>query len=132
MGVEFHITRAEFWAQNDGKEITSEEWLAYVASDSEFRLSPENGKHFALWSGNSKYEEPWLDWFQGNVQTKWPDTALYRKMLRVATALQAKIQDDDGNVYRTESDWEFDPSMHSASAPSTKSPASWLKRLFRR
>jgi hypothetical protein len=130
MGVELHITRAEFWAQNEGKEITSDEWLAYVASDAELRLSPENGKHFVLWSGRSEYEAPWLDWFQGNVHTKWPDTALYRKMLSVAAALQAKVQDDDGNVYRTEHDWEFDPKLRSASASSTKTSASWLKRLF--
>jgi hypothetical protein len=109
MGLELHITRAEFWADNDGKEITAEEWLSYVASDSELKLDPRNGKYHAMWLGKSAYDEPWLDWFQGNVNTKWPDTALYRKMLKVATALNAQVQDDDGTVYSKNTDWSFDP-----------------------
>lgn len=109
MGVELHITRAEFWAENEDAEITAEEWLAYVASDPELRLFGANGAFYAVWTGPSKHQEPWLDWFQGNVSTKWPDTALYRKMLRVAAALGAHVQDDDGSTYEGETDWEYDP-----------------------
>jgi hypothetical protein len=109
MGVELYITRAEFWADNEGKEISAEEWMAYVESDSEFKLNPSNGKCFAIWLGESKYEEPWLDWFQGNISTKWPDTSLFKKMLVVAKAFNAEIQDDDGNVYKHEGDWTFEP-----------------------
>lgn len=109
MGVELRITRAEFWAENEGCEITSDEWLSYVASDPELTLRPRNGKYFALWSGKSSYEEPWLDWFQGNINTKWPDTALYKKMLKVAEALGAQVQDDDGVIYSNATDWSFEP-----------------------
>src|SRR5689334_16430634 len=83
MGVEFHITRAEFWAENNDSPITAEEWLSYVASDSELSLDAANGRYFVRWLGASAYDEPWLDWFQENISTKWPDTALYQKMLRV-------------------------------------------------
>jgi hypothetical protein len=109
MGVELYITRAEFWAENDACQITTAEWLDYVARDSEFRLDPRNGKYFAQWLGKSEYDEPWLDWFQGNVSTKWPDTALYNKMLQVASALGAKVQDDNGTVYSSVGDWVFSP-----------------------
>lgn len=109
MGLEFHITRAEHWAENEGKEIAAEEWLSYVASDPELRLDPRNGKYHVLWIGESSYDESWLGWAYGNVQTKWPDTALYRKMLRVAAALNAQVQDDDGTVYTKDTDWTFDP-----------------------
>lgn len=109
MGVELYITRAECWAENEGKEITSSEWLSHIASDPELALDPRNGKHHALWLGRSAYAEPWLDWFEGNVHTKWPDTALYRKMLRVAAALNAQVQDDEGTVYSRDTDWSFDP-----------------------
>src|SRR5688572_10754634 len=109
MGLEFHITRAEFWAENEANQITAEEWLAYLASDPELNLDTWNGKYHALWSGSSAYQEPWLDWFQGNVSTKWPDTALYRKMLKVAAALSAQEQDDEGTVYTKDTDWSFNP-----------------------
>jgi hypothetical protein len=109
VGIEFHITRGEFWASNKGKEITAKEWLAYVASDPELKLDPRNGKYFVLWLGRSAYDEPWLDWLQGNISTKWPDTALYKKMLKIAKALKAHVQDDDGTPYEKDTDWTFQP-----------------------
>jgi hypothetical protein len=131
MGIDLHITRAQFWAKNEGVEISADEWLAYVASDPELQLWPENGRYFVRWRGDSKYEEPWLDWFQGNIKAKWPDTALYRKMLKIASALRAQVQDDEGTVYRNETDWTFDPqaSLRATAVPGT-SP--WWKRLFRK
>ena len=69
MGVELHITRAEFWASNENSQISADEWLAYVASDAELRLHPANGKYFVIWTGKSAYTEPWLDWFAGNIST---------------------------------------------------------------
>jgi hypothetical protein len=114
MGVELYITRADFWAQNDGCQITREEWLSYLEKDPELKLEPENGSYFARWLGQSEYAEPWLDWNQGNISTKWPDTALYIKMLSVASALGAKIQDDDGTIYSRVGDWVFSPKVAGA------------------
>ncbi len=122
MGVELHITRAECWAENDGAQITAEEWLAYVASDPELELWPENGPHFVRWLGVSAHEEPWLDWSDGNIQSKWPDTALYRKMLSIASALCAHVQDDDGDFYSSPADWEFDPRVALEVPVATKRP----------
>ena len=110
MGVEFHITRAQFWAENEDAQIAAGEWLAYIAGDPELQPQPENGAYFVRWLGPSKYSAPWLNWFEGNISTKWPDTALYLKMLKIATALSAKVQDDNGTVYPDEAEWEFDPS----------------------
>jgi hypothetical protein len=129
MGVEFHITRAENWFENDDSQITAEEWLSYIQNDPELRLNTENGEYSAIWLGLSKHEEPWLDWSSGNIYTKWPDTALYRKMLQIAEALKAKIQDDDGNVYFTQEDWEYDPTKRDEiSVPVENKP--WWKKLF--
>lgn len=128
MGVEFHITRAESWADNADSRIGAEEWLAYVAGDPELRRRPENGEHFVQWLGRSEYEEPWLDWRQGNISTKWPDTALYRKMLEIAVALDARVQDDDGNLYVNETDWEFNPNANKAALASNRNP--WWKRIL--
>ncbi|HEV3145846.1 MAG TPA: hypothetical protein VGZ47_18295 [Gemmataceae bacterium] len=109
MGLEFYITRAEFWADNKGHEITAEEWQTYLASDPELKPDARHGEFGVIWLGRSAYDDPWLNWFRGNVYTKWPDTALYRKMLRIARALGAQVQDDDGNVYTRDTGWNFEP-----------------------
>ena len=109
MGVEFHITRAEFWADNEDSQIASEEWLNIVNHDPELSIYAPNGEFFALWSGKSAYPEPWLEWSNGNISTKWPDTALYLKMLQVATVLNAKVMDEDGTEYSSPGEWEFTP-----------------------
>ena len=54
----------------------------------------------------------------GVISAKWPDTALYRKMLRIAADLGAAVQDDDGARYPDEADWTFDPIAPPAAAPS--------------
>jgi hypothetical protein len=128
MGVELHITRAEHWSENDDQQIGVDEWLAYVASDPELRLWPENGPHFVRWLGKSAYEEPWLEWSQGNIDSKWPDSALYCKMLEIARALGAKVQDDDGTCYSTVGEWQFDPNAPRVPVPQLSKP--WWRRLF--
>jgi hypothetical protein len=104
MGYELHITRAESWATNEGHEITADEWLGYVQSDPELRLSPNNGKYFVEWSGPSTYPEPWFDWFAGNISTKNPDKAIVGKMLQIAERLCARVQGDDGEFYEDTSE----------------------------
>jgi hypothetical protein len=98
MGYDLHITRRRQWT-DPGDDITSDEWLAYVARDPELTLSAENGPHWATWSGVSELSEPWLDWDDGNVYSKNPDDSLRRKMSAVATALHARVQGDDGEFY---------------------------------
>ncbi len=131
MGVELHITRAEHWAENEGAEISAEDWMKYIESDPELVLDAKNGQYFALWKGPSKYEEPWLDWFNGNISTKWPDTALYEKMLRVAQVLGAKVQDDDGTDYVKAGDWAYDPTER-VEAYKKQARATWWQRFLSR
>ncbi len=99
MGYDLHITRAKNWFENEGCEISVEEWLALIRSDAELKLAGYNGEYFALWSGKSKYEDPWLDWCDGNIYTKNPDGPIIGKMLEIAKRLKAKVQGDDGEVY---------------------------------
>ena len=99
MGYDLHITRAEWHNQNDGHWITAREWLDYVKGDPELRLAGFNGKHFTLWSGTCEYPDPWFDWRRGNIYSKNPDAPIVEKMVAIATALGAKVQGDDGEVY---------------------------------
>lgn len=104
MGYDLHITRAEFHATNEGQEITADEWMRYVASDPELEASPANGEYFVLWSGPSRYPDPWLDWFAGNIYSKNPDKAIVGKMLQIARRLGARVQGDEGEFYEDTSE----------------------------
>ena len=119
MGYDLHITRAESWADNAGAEIGAEEWLAAVRADPELTLAPDvgMGPHFARWSGPSRHDEPWLDWRAGNVYTKSPDSALLRKMVRLAERLGARVQGDDGELYTGDEPLDEPPDE---AAPATK------------
>jgi len=108
VGVDFHITKAK-WADNEFAQISAEEWLAYIASDHELQFDPDKGPYHVHWLGQSAYEDPWLDWSSGRIYTKWPDTALYRKMLRIAKVLNAHVEDDNCTQYIADEDWEYDP-----------------------
>ena len=111
MGYAFHITRAENWSDNQGFEISSQEWLNIIKNDSELVPMPENGVHFVKWSGSTKYPETWFDWFNGNIYTKALDKATLRKMLQIAHQFNAKIQGDEGETYDEHAIESFDDSF---------------------
>ena len=99
MGYELRITRAELHFMNEVNWITPEEWLAVVEEDPELTLNNEFDPYKALWSGPSKYADPWLTWYEGNIETKHPDEPLIEKMCQIAIRLNAKVQGDDGEIY---------------------------------
>lgn len=95
MAYEFYITRADQWAENDGREILIEEWLEYVRQDDEFELVGKKGAAYAVW----KPDNSWLDWEIGNVFTRNATPAFIEKMARIAGKLKAKVQGESGEVY---------------------------------
>ena len=99
MGYDIHITRAEHWAENEGHEISAEEWLAYVEEDPELKTDEANGEHFAVWIGENGEPLAWFEWFAGDVATKNPDEETIEKAIRIAKHFNAKVQGDDGEVY---------------------------------
>jgi hypothetical protein len=99
MGYDLHITKARDWSQNEGFEISADEWLRIVEEDEELSLAVVNGPYFALWSGKSTYPDPWFDWFGGNIYTKNPDEPMIEKMVSMAKRLKGKVQGDDGEIY---------------------------------
>lgn len=107
MGYELHITRRKYWC-DDGSDITASEWIRYLESDPELHFMPESGKNFAQWSGHCRYSDPWFDWWEGCIYTKNPDEAMLAKMLQIASALSARVQGDDGEIYHTANFEDFD------------------------
>src|SRR6267378_2443183 len=108
MGYDVHITRQKHWPEK-GDDITAEEWLAYVQRDSELRLQPENGPHFAEWSGASG--DSWLDWSDGQIYTKNPHPALIDKMVTIAREFNAAVEGDDGEIYEGGSEPPRQPTL---------------------
>ena len=134
MGYELHITRANDWADSARAPIRAEEWLDLVRLDSEFELDPSNGPYFARWRNAASIQEGWLDWSDGQIHTKAPDSSLLRKMVAIASALGAVVLGDDGERYTGDEPMDeylrATPLSGSASEPSGNT-ASWWRRLFR-
>ena len=103
MGYDVHITRAERWCENRGYEIPREEWHAFVAEDEELEPDPVGGGDFVLWRGEARFR-----WWGGNIDTTDPDRRVIDKMLRIAGALGAVVQGDDGENYTSVDQWSED------------------------
>ena len=124
MGYDVHITRREEWFDEEGDEISLEEWKRYVASDEEMRLdgfaeveTPDGmlrveSEGLSVWlrySGHGKDGNmAWFDHSEGNVTVKNPDDEILRKMFSIAQSLNAKVQGDEGEVYAAngQSNWQ--------------------------
>jgi hypothetical protein len=101
MGYVIHLTRKESWSDEEGQEISLQQWIEYVATDPEIAPDPENpdpenflvtleGKDWPLW------------WDRGEVNTKSPDNWVITKLVQVAKALDARVLGDDDEIYGTD------------------------------
>lgn len=100
MGYDLHMTRADFWATNEGEWITPEEWLAAVRGDAELQLIGESEPYPAAWLRDPSDDGTCFEWSEGNVIVKNPTTPAIMKLEALANRLRAKVQGDDGEVYR--------------------------------
>jgi len=105
MGYELHITRAGFWAENEGHEISRAEWIRLIEQHAELSIDERNGPFFAVWGTTSPHYSPWLDWSEGNIFTKNPDRPTLAKMLQIAELLGATVQGDEGEIYASLDDY---------------------------
>lgn len=105
MSYHVYITRADFWAENDGMEITADEWLELIRTDPQLAHDESNGPFFALVSGSPDGQHGWLDWSDGNVYANYPKHALLRKMLQIAGRFGAELQGEDGETYKSIDDF---------------------------
>lgn len=102
MGYDLHITRKEFWADDEGPQITLEDWTTYVEKDPEITLDPENpGKeNYVIQRGQHLCPLWWEQ--RGEICTKNPAPEVIAKLVQVATALRARVLGDDGEIYGTD------------------------------
>lgn len=141
MGYDLHITRKEDWYDEEpNNDISLEEWLAYIHSaGSELELSDASwvkvpGSEtesqvvpgFCKWTAHPSDERPYFDYFRGSISTKNPDDPTTRKMLSMASQLNAKVQGDDGEVYGLSADNEI-IYRHIEVANTNKRKKAWWK-----
>ncbi|MGH9824959.1 MAG: glycosyltransferase family A protein [Blastocatellia bacterium] len=103
MGYELNITRAEHWSRNTGREISREEWIAIIDSDSELQRDGILwSRHLgAVWTSHPK-GEPLFHYWRGNVVVNNPDRLTVDKMIRIARRLKAEVQGKNGEIYAKE------------------------------
>jgi hypothetical protein len=116
MGYELHIFRQNNWDDDDERSnISLEEWLSYVESDEELKLtngyesgipgienSWQDSPGFCEWMIHPSPDSPnktWFQYFRGSISAKYPDDETIKKMITIANALNAKVQGDDGEYY---------------------------------
>lgn len=60
MSYDIHITRKKDWSDDEGPEISLEEWVAYVAGDPEIEQDTENDPEDFLFLAHP--DGPWGLW----------------------------------------------------------------------
>lgn len=98
MGYDLHITRKEFWADEDGPQILFEEWSKLVELDPDLEVDSQNdGSYFVFHHPTENVLFAWCD--TGEITSKNPDKMTVAKLLQIATKLKAQVQGDDGEIY---------------------------------
>ena len=116
MGYDVRITRKKNWSDENGPDISLDEWIDVVTDDRDMRLDGyaetrvgggtilriENAG-LSVWTAYSGHREgeimAWFDFRCGNIVVKNPDLEILRKMWSLAEALSARVQGDDGELY---------------------------------
>ncbi len=115
MGYDIHITRAAHWTESEGSPISLDEWLGYVARDSEMRFDGfaearvgedilwVESEGLAVWTAYSRHgirgNMAWFDYRHGEVVVKNPDDEILGKMRQIAERMGAKVIGDEGESY---------------------------------
>ncbi len=118
MGYDVHITRRKHWVDDDGPEITLDEWLELLKLDPDIRLDGfaeatvdgstlrVEAPGLAVWTNYSgdgvNGNHAWFYWSRGDISVKNPDVEILRKMHSISQALAAAVQGDDGEFYDSE------------------------------
>lgn len=116
MSYNVYVTRKDDWSDDDGPDITLNDWLDYLAIDGSLIPDSHRAKstdprvasgakeathaYWAEWPGRDDAgHEVWF-WLElGNIICANADTATLRKLFVVADVLGARLQGDEGEFY---------------------------------
>ena len=127
MGYNLYITRRKYHFDEDGPSITAAEWRALVDADPELNFKRDDEPLTAFWDGDCEYPDPWFAYSDeyACIDTKNPDEPIVNKMLEIASKLDAKVQGDDGEIYRSSNDTYFEDDIGEPMPPQIP----WWRRL---
>ena len=99
MGWELHITKKEYWADEDGPSISKSEWVKYVQSDPQIVQDSANTEDDYLFKIDTEEWPLWWNPDLGEIYTKNPNDSAIIKFKSIAKSLDAQVQDDEGELY---------------------------------
>lgn len=106
MGYDLHITRRENWFDEEGPPITATEFETAVDHDPDLDLVPVPAGRLSdrdpvaqLVVDAVLLLESGLHWRAGRISGKNPSDLVVEAMCRLAKALNAQVQGDDGEFY---------------------------------
>ena len=117
MGYDIHITRKEFWAdEDDPNSISLDEWKDFLKTQPDMRLDNfaeatledgsvlrQENEGIAVWtsySGNGMDGNfAWFNYSDGEIRVKNPDDEILTKLCSIAKQLNAFAQGDEGEFY---------------------------------
>lgn len=128
MGYNPYITRRKNHIEEEGPSISEEEWRDIVEADPSLSFKHEDYPLTAFWDGKCEYPDPWFDYSAayGSIDTKNPDDTIINKMLEMASKFDAKVQGDDGEIYRSSADTYYEDDDEESDSNTTP----WWKRLL--
>ena len=136
MGYNLYITRRRNHFDDEGPSILEDEWRELVESDPELSFKTKDDIRMASWAGQCEYPDPWFayDSKYGSIDTKNPDEPIIDKMIQMAARLNAKVQGDDLEVYRSPSDFFYEDDDDTPNDDKVQMTQSiripWWKRLL--
>jgi len=96
--ADYFITRALKWQDPQGPEITSAEWRSLVAGDPELSFFAE-GSGRVRWVSADTGDSGRLAWESAGIVAHEANDVFLRKLLLIASKLDAKVLDADGQHY---------------------------------
>jgi hypothetical protein len=98
MGYDFHITRKNHWADDDGPSISLDEWTEYARRNS--KLSPDADNPGPENWVVAEHGHAWPLWWEatGEIVVKNPDPQMIEELVAIANALGARVLGDDGEA----------------------------------
>lgn len=103
MGYDLFITRRSWPYDDDGPEISAEEWRHFVSGESAWLITEDPQCPDSLMTQWDQLhdcgEQSWIEWDEGQAYSKNPDSALRIEMYRISQLLGARVIGEEGEQY---------------------------------
>ena len=98
-GYDLHITKKDFWADENGPCISHEEWNNYVKTDNQIQSDDRNSIDDFLVSLELEQFPLRYNLDLCEIYTKNPSENAINKLIETSEVLGARVQGDDGENY---------------------------------